>query len=261
MTSDSATLPPAPVKRPFVSVVIPAYNESERLGSTLEAIRAYVERQETDWEILVVDDGSSDATASVASQFHSASFRVRILVNEINRGKGASVRRGMLEAQGDCCLLSDADMSTSIEQIERLWPHIHAGADIVIASRDKPESVLAPRQPWHRFVLASAFRNFRQMFLLPDLRDTQCGFKLFRREAAQAVFAKLTTERFAFDLEALVLADRMGFKIVEVGVVWSNNDSSRVRVMRDGSRMLLDMVRIWLRTKDERRTVKDEARA
>ncbi len=158
----------------------------------------------------------------------------------------------MLAAAGEYCLLSDADMSTSIDQIQRLWPHVKAGADVVIASRDRPESVLAPRQPWHRFVLAALFRRFRQMFLLPRLRDTQCGFKLFTRQAAQAVFSLQQTDRFAFDLEALALAERLGFKIVEVGVVWRNDADSRMRVLSDGSRMLLDMFRIWRRMRRDR---------
>jgi len=230
---------------PQLTVVVPAYNEARRITPTLAAIRAYAQTSGRRIELLVVDDGSRDGTADVVRAFDAGPLLLRVLVNDRNRGKGHSVRRGMLEGAGDALLLSDADLSTPIEEVDRLLACLAGGAGVAIGSRDMPESVLSPPQPWTRRALAYLLRNVRRIFLLRGVRDTQCGFKLFTREAARVIFSRQTIEGFAFDVEVLVLAERLGHRICEVGVVWRNDRDSRVRVLKDGFVTVAALFRIW----------------
>lgn len=213
---------------PLLSVVIPAFNEAGRLPATLTAIDAFF-RGRCTIEIIVVDDGSTDATATVAAGRPG----VVLIQNLVNSGKGHSVRRGVLAARGERVLICDADGSTPIGEFAKLAAALDAGADVAIGSRDLPDSVVSPRQPLLRRVVAGLLRSARRRRILPEIRDTQCGFKLFRRSVAHEVFGGQTLTGWLFDCEVLALAAERGCRIVEVGVRWANDPSSRVRLVGD----------------------------
>ncbi len=228
-----------------MTIVIPAYNERERLRRNVDHIRSFAAARGERWEVIVVDDGSTDGTAASLAGLDAAEEDFRLLQNPGNRGKGFSVRRGMLEARGPAVLMTDADLSTPIEEIDKLLPAIKQGFAVVIGSRDMPESRLEPAQPWPRHMMGLIFRMIRRgMGLVPNLRDTQCGFKLFTADAARAVFTQATEEGFAFDCEALALADKLGYRTLEVGVRWHNEPDSRVKPLRDSWRMFRALWRI-----------------
>lgn len=233
---------------PVLSVVIAAYNEESRLAASLRAIRAAAESRQQHWQVIVVDDGSRDRTDSVACQFDGGeALDIEVMRHSSNRGKGFSARRGIMAAVGDPVLLTDADLSTPIDEIDALLPWLERGFDIVIGSRDLPDSVLDPRQPFYRRAMGTAFRVVRRTLMLPHLRDTQCGFKLYRRTVAHELFALVETERFCFDCEVLGLADLRGYAVKEQAVVWQNHPDSRVRPVADSARMALDLVLIRCR--------------
>lgn len=232
-----------------LSIVIPAFNEAHRLGTTLERLRQYARQRGEAWEVVVVDDGSTDATGDVARGFSSAPLTVQLLVNPANRGKGHAVARGMLAASAEVLLMSDADLSTPIEELERLRAWLDRGHDVAIGSRDMPDSQLDPPQPLLRRWMAAVFRGLRRRLMLPAVRDTQCGFKLFRREAARAVFARQTIGGWLFDCEVLGLAERMGYRVKEVGVVWQHHPHSRVSVLREALTALPTLLAIRRRLK------------
>ena len=219
--------------RPALSVIVPAFNEARRIARTLARIRAHVTKTGQRCEFIVVDDGSRDGTADVVRACARAARNVRLIVNSRNRGKGYSVRQGMLVATGDVLLMCDADLSTPIEEIEKLLPCVAGGDDVVIGSRDLPESRLDPPQPGMRRWMAGVFRAIRRCVLLTRLRDTQCGFKLFRRDAAREIFARQRIDGWLFDCEVLGIADRLGYRIREVGVVWRDDPDSRVNPWRE----------------------------
>ncbi|MBU0641505.1 MAG: glycosyltransferase family 2 protein [Planctomycetes bacterium] len=229
---------------PTLSVVIPAFNEARRLGKTLAGIRTYAQKHAAIWEVIVVDDGSHDGTAALVRRGTWRPLAVRVLENGRNRGKGFSVRRGMLASSGETRLLCDADLSTPIEEIEKLLSRIAEGADIAIGSRDLPESKLDPPQPLPRRLMAWLFRGLRRRLLIPTIRDTQCGFKCFRGDVAQEVFARQTLDGFVFDCEILALADRLGYRIDEVGVVWRHHPDSRVKPRREVFRVLAELLAV-----------------
>jgi len=223
-----------------LSIVIPAFNERRRLGRTLEQIRRFAETHTNVREILVVDDGSTDGTAERVRELTAGSPPARVLINRVNRGKGYSVRRGVLAAEADAVLVTDADLSTPIEEIAKLLACLARGDDVAIGSRD----AAATTRTWPRRVMEWAFRTTRQRLLLADIHDTQCGFKCFRREAAREIFSRVTVDRFAFDCEVLVIARRLGFRIREVSVIWRADPDSRLRPIRDSLAMLADLLRI-----------------
>jgi dolichyl-phosphate beta-glucosyltransferase len=229
---------------PTLSVIIPAYNEARRIGRTLEAIRDYVGRRFGRCELIVVDDGSSDGTAGVVRQCASEPLTLRLLVNPTNRGKGSSVRQGMLTATGDVLLMCDADLSAPIEELDRLWQWLDRGYDIVIGSRDLPEAQLDPPQPLGRRLMAWTFRALRRRLLLPALQDTQCGFKCFRRDVAREIFARQTVNGWLFDCEVLAIAHRLGYGIKEVGIIWRNDPDTRVNAFRETFGALPTLLRI-----------------
>jgi dolichyl-phosphate beta-glucosyltransferase len=226
-----------------VTIVIPAYNESKRLPPTLERVIAYAQRQPRRVDLLIVDDGSKDGTADLARQVVGDRMPLTVLVNEPNRGKGFSVRRGMLEATGDCVLFTDADLSTPIEELDGLLAEIEKGADIAIGSRAMPGSKIEVHQPWWRERAGRLFGFVTRTIALPGIYDSQCGFKCFRREAAQAIFPLQTLGGWAFDVEVLVIARKLGFCVAQVPVHWVNDPNSKVHMLSDGPKMVLDMIR------------------
>ena len=231
------------LEQPELSVVIPAYNEAEGIQAALEQVAAYFRSRAIAGEIVVVDDGSTDGTAGLAGQA-SVPVPVRVLVNEENRGKGYSVRRGILSARGRYVGFTDADMATPIDQLDKVRQALEAGAGAVIGSRALAESQIARHQPWWRERAGRLFGGFVRTVLLPRIADSQCGFKFFSAAAAQEIFARQRLTGWAFDVELLYIARRLGYNIVQVPVRWIDEPHSRVRMLRDGPRMLVDVLRI-----------------
>jgi dolichyl-phosphate beta-glucosyltransferase len=227
-----------------LSIIIPAYNEERRLDATLRAILAYVEQQPYSAEIIVVDDGSEDATARMVAPLCGHKCRVQLLRNNRNRGKGFSVRKGFLQAKGKYLLFSDADLSTPIAEVGRLMEQLHNGYDIAIGSRALPDSRVEIHQPWYRENMGRLFNLLVQALVFRGIRDTQCGFKCFTREAARDICRRMTRERFAFDVEMLYLARVMDYRVAEVPIVWRNSPETRVHAIRDSASMFADLVRI-----------------
>ena len=237
---------------PYLSVVIPAYNEEMRLPATLAAITAYLNRQQYDWEIIVADDGSVDGTAAIVRDAIPAVPQLRLLTLP-HRGKGAAVKRGMLDAAGQYRFLCDADLAMPIECLALLLPSASSAssaapaADIVIGSRRTgmlEVSVSLPRR-WIRW----SFNRMTRMLIAPEISDTQCGFKVFNAAAAQALFPLQTLDGFAFDAELLFLARRLGFAMRETAIEWHAQPGSKVRPVRDGLRMFGDLLTVrwrWL---------------
>lgn len=222
-----------------LSVVIPAYNEALRLGPSLRQVTAYLQQRGESYEVLVVDDGSSDATAEVAESF--AAEGVRVLRQEVNRGKGAVVKVGVLASRGREVLLVDADLSTPIEELAKLRPHL-AEAPLVLGSRSVQGSEVAQRQPFYREMMGRTFNLIIRILGIHGLHDTQCGFKLLAGDVARRLFAEMTIERFAYDVELVWLARRHGYRVVEVGVRWTDHPSSKVDPVSDSLRMLWDVL-------------------
>ena len=222
-------------------MVIPAYNEAARLPRTLVQVRNYLDGWGRPYELLVVDDGSQDGTAERARE--AGGPAVSVVTNETNRGKGYSVRRGMLLARGARRLMTDADLSTPIEELPRLMARLDQGDDVAIASRALPESNIEIHQPWYRENMGRVFNLLVQVFALPGLRDTQCGFKLFTAAAAEDAFSAARLDGFSFDVEVLFIARRRGRRIVEVPVTWRNDAATRVGTLK-GLLAFLDVLRI-----------------
>lgn len=227
-----------------LSIVIPAYNEGNRLGPTMERVLNFVQQQAWSAEVIVVDDGSTDHTATLARSYAQNNENVRLVQNPGNRGKGYSVRHGVMNAQGRVILFTDADLSSPIEEAPKLLEAIAAGADIAIGSRWMRSELQTRRQSAARQVLGRAFNLLSRTVLSLNFKDTQCGFKAFRRGAAKAIFPLQKIERWGFDPEILFLARRSGFKVVEVPVVWSHDTGTRINPLADGSRMVGEMLRI-----------------
>jgi dolichyl-phosphate beta-glucosyltransferase len=237
---------------PRLAVVIPAYNEEQRILSTLERVDEYFRAQDYEAKIIVVSDGSKDGTNRLAEDFAKEHPNFSLLAYTPNRGKGYAVRRGMLEAEAELILFSDADLATPIEEVEKLLERIDDGADVAIGSRPLRESNLEIRQPIHREMLGRTFNAFVQMLAIRGIKDTQCGFKLVKRDPAKEIFSRCTFDGFSFDFEVLRIARDLGYRIDEVPIRWRHQEGSKVVLMRDGPRMLRDLVKLRLRGKKAR---------
>lgn len=234
---------PEPV-RPRYTIVVPAYNEHARIGKTLEAILEHLRRESWSAEIVIVDDGSRDATFQIASDFAARHPQVRVVRNSGNQGKGYSVRNGMLNARGDILLFTDADLSSPITEASKLFAALEAGADVAIGSRWLDPSLQYQRQSLKRQALSRVYNLFLRMLLWFPYRDTQCGFKAFNRRAAGMIFPGQRITRWGFDPEILFLAHRQGLRVVEVPVKWGHDERSKIHPIRDGLRMAADAMRI-----------------
>jgi glycosyltransferase involved in cell wall biosynthesis len=216
-----------------ISIIIPAYNEQARLPETLRRVTQYLQSDAWDFrEILVVDDGSTDATADAARNFANANENIYLISNPGNRGKGYSVRHGMLKARGEWRLFSDADLSTPIEELEKLWCEVALGKhQIAIGSRALDKSLIGVHQPGYRERMGRVFNAVMRGATGLPISDTQCGFKLFRGDVAEEVFSRQTLERFGFDAEVLYIAARRGYSIAEVPVRWNHVEGSKVGML------------------------------
>lgn len=215
--------------KPFLSVIVPAYNEANRLPKTLLDMDKYLSQAGFSYEIIVVNDGSKDHTAEIVTRMQDFVKNLHLIDNEANQGKGAVVAQGMLAAKGTIRLFSDADNSTSIDQVEKFFPYFKEGYDVVIGSRYVKDSELPVKQPFYRQLPGRIGNILIRLLAVPGIKDTQCGFKAFTEEAAMKIFPQLTIKRWGFDIEILVLARLMGFRIKEVGVRWINDPNSKVK--------------------------------
>lgn len=229
---------------PTYSIVIPAYNESARLGATLEKVLAYVHAQGWIVEVIVVNDGSRDNTAAIVKSFAAKDPTLRLIENPGNRGKGYSVRNGMLHARGRILLFSDADLSSPIEEAPKLLAALDQGADIAIGSRWLRAETQTQRQPLHRQLFGRIFNVLLRITLGLQFKDTQCGFKAFTQNAAQTIFPLQKIERWGFDPEILYLARKFHLQVQEVPVAWGHSGGARIHPLLDGSRMFQEMLRI-----------------
>ncbi len=232
------------MEHPDLSVVVPAYNEEYLLESTVRDIAEYLAGLGLAWEILIVDDGSRDRTRDIANNLAKDIPCVRVCSYEQNRGKGFAVRTGMLAAAGERVLFTDADHSTPISELPAMMSALDQGFGVAIGSRAVRGSVRTVRQPCYRELGGRMINLFIRLWAVPGIKDTQCGYKLFSRAAAQDVFARSTIEDFSFDIEALYLARKMGYRVAELPVHWANRSASRVRPFRDGMRIFADIFRI-----------------
>ena len=230
--------------RPFLSIVIPAYNEEDRLIASIGKIAAYLDASGTDAEILVVDDGSKDRTAELAAAALQGR-RGRVLRNGDNRGKGYSVRHGVLEARGRFVLLTDADLSTPIEEHAKLAAVIRdRDLDVVIGSRALPNSDVQVQQGWVRKRMGQTFNTIIRVLTGLPFRDTQCGFKLMDRDRVKPLVDKMVVNRFAFDVELLFLCVRFGLSVADVPITWRNAPGSKVSILGDPLNMIVDVLRV-----------------
>jgi dolichyl-phosphate beta-glucosyltransferase len=231
----------------LLSVVVPAYDEEKRLPRSIEEIERYLEARQVSYELILVDDGSSDGTRQVMDAAAERNQNVRVEALPANRGKGRALATGVAVARGDEVLVTDADLSTPIEELEKLEAALKDGAGVAIGSRSVRGSRIEIPQPFYRVLMGKVFNLIVQLVLLPGIWDTQCGFKLFRADVAKPVFASLTTDGFGYDPEVLYLAKRHGVRIAEVPVVWRNSAETKVMPFRSSFDMFKHVVRVRFR--------------
>jgi glycosyltransferase involved in cell wall biosynthesis len=229
-----------------VSVVIPAYNEEHRLGSTLDVVTEYLRAQPWDWEVRVVDDGSLDGTSIVAMAAATTEPRV-VVQREPHRGKGGAVKAGLSAARGDFRFICDADLSMPIGEIARFLPPAASGFDLAIGTR---EGMRARRigEPMYRHLMGRLFNWGVQWLVLPGIEDSQCGFKMFTADAVRSIFPRVTVDGWAFDVEVLAVARAQGLRVIEVPIEWHYRAESRLNLLRDGWAMLEELLRIRVRS-------------
>lgn len=239
-----------------LSVVVPAYNEEARLERTLACLAEYYGNQSYTYDVLVVSDGSQDKTKAIVEDFAQSHPEFSVFEYQPNKGKGCAVRVGMLKAKGNYVLFCDADLATPQEETEKLLPRMLQGADVAIGSRPLKESNLEVRQPMYREIAGRTFNAAVQLFGIRGIADTQCGFKMFTSAACMDIFSRCKLNRFGFDFECLMIARDLGYKIDEVPIRWRHQEGSKVRLLQDGSQMLIDLIRLRLQGKS-RRTAKN----
>lgn len=225
----------------YLSVIIPAHNEEKRLPGTLEQVLSFLERQDFTSEVIVVENGSMDTTLKVAQTFADRYANVHVLQSE--RGKGAAVRRGMLEAQGQYRFMCDADLSMPVEEISKFIPPVLENFDVAIASREA-QGAVRYNEPAYRHVGGRIINYMIQLLILPGLNDTQCGFKCFTAKVAEDIFNNQQLHGWSFDIELLFIARRRGYRVEEIPIHWHHFDDSKVRALRDAFRMIGDIFRI-----------------
>lgn len=229
----------------MLSIVIAAYNEEKRITDSLRKIHDYGTAQGLDVEIIVVDDGSSDKTSEVVMGLTPLIRNLQVIRYEENRGKGYALRTGVLASRGELVLVSDADLSTPIEEFDVLKVHLNdKGCHVAIGSRALALSQLIKKQPWWRRAMGKTFNRFVKLLIMKDFSDTQCGFKLFHGNVARNLFSKARIDRFAYDVEILALAKKQGYRIAEVPIRWINAPGSKVDPVVDSLQMLKDLCRI-----------------
>ncbi len=231
-----------PSPSPFLTIIIPAYNEERRLPTTLPLVVDFAEKQAYPVEVIVVDNASTDRTAEIVRAVMAEHPIVSLLYQPI-RGKGAAVRKGMLEGRGEYLFICDADLSMPIDHVSRFMPPVLWDYDVAIASREAP-GARRFNEPWHRHLMGRVFNWIVRLLALPGIQDSQCGFKCFRREVARDIFSVQVLDGWAFDVEVLYIARRRGYRIVEVPIDWYYGPGSRVNPLRDSWNMFWEVVRI-----------------
>ena len=235
---------------PFISVIIPNHNGEKTIGRCLEAVH---NSNYSNFEIIVVDDGSTDNTRWVAANYNSEIKNLKVIGYPANKGKGYALRQGVFASSGDAVLLTDADLSTPIEELDRLWPLISEQQyDVVIGSRALEPNKILKKQPWWRQGMGKIFNRIVKILVLDDFDDTQCGFKLFSDKAARNLFRYARVNRFAYDVEILALAKKKGYRISEVPVEWINSPASKVNPIFDSMQMLFDLIKIRMRVRENK---------
>ena len=237
----------------MISIIIAAYNEEQRIGKSLLKIKDYLDARNFAYEIIVVDDGSTDNTRQVAIGYQSEISNLRIISYPNNKGKGYALRQGVLASKGESVLVSDADLSTPIEELSFMLPLISTHEyDVVIGSRALNPDTIIKKQPWWRQGMGKIFNRIVRLLVLEGFKDTQCGFKFFSGEAARTLFKNARVDRFAYDVEILALAKKRNYRVAEVPVRWLNSPASKVHPVFDSLQMLFDLVKIRLRIGKER---------
>ncbi len=230
----------------YLSIIVPAYNEAQRIGPSLDQIIAFLRAQTYSSEILVADDGSTDATVQIALE-RLKGFPHQILRTSVNQGKGSAVKRGMLAASGKYCLFTDADLSTPIEETKKFLKQLEDGYDVVIGSRGLSGSNVVVHQNFLRESMGRIFNGFARILAFQGIEDSQCGFKAFSQKAAKDLFSRQKLLGFSFDVEIVYLAQRLGYRLLELPVTWRNSAQSRVRLFRDPLYMFCDLLKIrWI---------------
>jgi dolichyl-phosphate beta-glucosyltransferase len=227
---------------PYLSIIIPAHNEENRLPNSLEQVFRFLEKQSFTSEVIVVENGSSDQTLQVAQAFANQHENFRVIQNGL-RGKGLAIQRGVKEARGEYLFLCDADLSMPVEEISKFLPPQLNNVDIAIASREAPGSIRY-NEPYYRHLTGRVFNTLIRLLVLPSLQDTQCGFKCIRADVASDIFPYQTLTGWAFDVELLYIARHHGYKIIEIPIHWYFNADSKISVFRDSLRMFLDLLLI-----------------
>ena len=233
--------------KPFISVIIPAYNEAHRLPSTLTALSQELSHVKFEYEVLVVDDGSSDHTSEVAKTFQSSIKNFTVIENNKNEGKGSAIRKGMRAAQGTWRLFMDADNATPFSEFAKILPYTNENYSVLIGSRKIRGAMISTPQPWQRRCLSWGGNIFVQLFFSLGISDTHCGFKCFREDAAEKIFSQAKINRWAFDDEILVLAKKMGYEIKEIPIAWSDVKMYSTFKISDYLASLFDALRIKYR--------------
>jgi dolichyl-phosphate beta-glucosyltransferase len=228
--------------QPFLSLIIPAYNEESRIASTLGEVDAFLGGLGKPCEVIVVDDGSSDGTLEIAQAKDGEGSRIRVVTYQPNRGKGYAVRKGVYAARGEYIAFSDADLSAPIDQLAKLFHALEQGCDIAIGSRAVKGAEIPVHQPFYREVGGKALNRIIQLLAVPRIRDTQCGFKLFKGSIAREIFSKCFLEGWGFDVEVLYLAQKLGYTVAEVPVKWSHMQGSKIRPFRAAVRVIADVI-------------------